>query len=294
MSDVIAGYRCLTPMQTAGSGSARWCMAERGAERFFLKEFLNPVYPVNPDTPLGKRQLERCRRFESRKQCLYAASSCVIGDVLVPVMDFFRFDGHYYAVSEAMNGPTAEKLRMADDEKRKLLYQLALCLQRLHAQGVVHADLKPEHVLLDNGKPKLIDLDSGFLLDDPPVYEREMEGDPAYLAPEMFLRMTGREAALGTGIDVFAFGILIHQIWTGELPGFDHSRYHYLYEAALDNGGIVLGLPKEWQPMIGRMLNASPEKRPEDAEITALFAPEQLSRAERKRPANGLRSLMRA
>ena len=99
MSDVIGGYRLLTAMQTTGSGSARWCLAMRGLRRFFLKEFLSPVWPVHPDTPIGQKQLERCLRFEDRKQRMYAAASCVLGDVLVPVVDFFRDNCHYYAVT---------------------------------------------------------------------------------------------------------------------------------------------------------------------------------------------------
>lgn len=282
MNDVIGGYRCLTPMQTAGSGSARWCIAARGLDRYFLKEFLSPVHPVQEHTALGQRQLERCALFEKRKQRLYAAASCVIGDVLVPVIDFFRSGSHYYAVSEALpeGRLTAEKAaQWSMDDRRKLLFELALCLQRLHMQGIVHADLKPEHVLLirqlDEWRVQLIDLDSGFLMDEPPAHKQEIEGDPAYLAPEVFLRMAGEDALLGSALDVFAFGLLIHQIWTGRLPDFDGERYHYLYEAALDGGKIRLDLPEVWNPLVRRMLHADPLQRPSDAEIAALFALER-------------------
>jgi len=68
MSEWIGGYKCLTPMRTAGSGSARWCIASRGLERFFLKEFLSPVYPAKEGTELSRRQLERCELFEEQKR----------------------------------------------------------------------------------------------------------------------------------------------------------------------------------------------------------------------------------
>ena len=102
MSGLIGGYRPLTPLRTVGSGSARWCIAARGPEKYFLKQFLSPVYPADPSTPLGQRQRERCEAFEGQKQRLYAALSCVIGDTLVPVLDFFRFERRYYAASEAV------------------------------------------------------------------------------------------------------------------------------------------------------------------------------------------------
>jgi len=297
-NDMIADYRCLTPMQTAGSGSARWCIASRGLERYFLKEFLSPVYPVNADTALGRRQLARCRQFENRKQQLYAAASCVIGDTLVPVIDFFRADGHYYAVSEAVQEGfvTAENQQLSEDEKRQLLFDVAVCLQRLHSQGIVHADLKPEHVLLvkrpEGFQTRLIDLDSGFLMDDPPTSEQEMEGDPAYLAPEVFLRMIGRDVQLTTALDTFAFGAMIHAVWTGRLPAFDRSQYHYLYEAVLDGGEIGLNLPPKWKTVVQRMLHADPASRPADAEVSALFAPEMASTESRRRH-NGLKKLMK-
>lgn len=299
MSDVIGGYRLLTAMQTTGSGSARWCMVRRGLERFFLKEFLSPVYPVRPDTPIGQKQLERCLRFEERKQQLYTSASCVLGDVLVPVVDFFREKGHYYAVSEAApdGHMTAERaVYLPDEEKQQLLYDLAVGLQRLHAQGIVHADLKPEHVLLipqDRGwKTRLIDLDSGFLTDDPPRTAQELEGDPAYLAPETFLCMAGEAVLPGTAADVFAFAAVIHQIWTGSQPEYDHERYHYLYEAALDGGEVLLDVPEKWQDTMKRMLSADPAARPCDAEIAALFAPERrVLPAARAR--NGLSGLMK-
>lgn len=299
MSDVIGGYRLLTAMQTTGSGSARWCMAMRGLERFFLKEFLSPVWPVKTDSPIGKKQLDRCLRFETRKQRLYASASCVLGDVLVPVVDFFRDHGHYYAVTEAApdGHMTAERaFYLTDEEKKQILHDLAVGLQRLHAQGIVHADLKPEHVLLipqDYGwKPKLIDLDSGFLMDDPPCTAQEMEGDPAYLAPESFLRIMGENVQPGPPVDTFAFGALIHQLWTGVLPEFDRARYHYLYEAALDEGEIQLNLPEKWQETVRLMLHAQPEKRPSDAQIAALFAPERQPSSGTGR-INGLSCLMK-
>ena len=296
---MIGGYRCITPMRTAGSGSARWCIAVRGFERVFLKEFLSPVYPVNTDTSLGRLQLVRCRQFEIKKQKLYQAASCVIGDTLVPVIDFFRAEGHYYAVSEAVQEGfiTAEKAdRLSKQEKEKLLFDLATCLQRLHSQGIVHADLKQEHVLLirqpDGYLTKLIDLDSGFLVNDPPSAEKEMEGDPAYLAPEAFLRMMGAPAALTPALDVFAFGALIHTIWCGKLPDFDRQKYHYLYEAVLDGGEIELNLPAKWKRVVRRMLCADPAERPTDAAVTAMFAPE-MTPPEKSRSRNGLRQLMK-
>ncbi len=273
MTSRIGEYSPLTPLQTAGSGSARWCIASRGGQRFFLKQFLSPVYPAVADTPIKEKQRERCRQFERRKQRLYSAMSCVIGDTLVPVLDFFRHDGKYYAVSEAVqthiNGEN--KNGLTDAEKRQVLYHLALCLQRLHLQQVVHADLKPEHILLTARSwgylVRLIDLDSGFLLGDQPPLGSGLEGDPVYLSPEAFLRMTGQDAPMTAAIDSFAFGAIIHRIWTGELPGFDRARYAYLYEVVLAGQEPQLSdaLPDAMRWLVRDLLSADPSQRPDDA-----------------------------
>ncbi len=277
---MIGAYEPLTPLQTAGSGSARWCIARRGTRRFFLKEFLSPVYPAeNTNAVLREKQMARCRRFEEKKRRLYSAMSCVIGDTLVPVTDFFRFGLHYYAVSEEIPEPrlTGESSveTLSREEKREILLSLALCLQRLHLQGIVHADLKPEHVLLRKGalgyEARLIDLDSGFLTEEPPAPGSETEGDPVYLAPEAFLRMTGEAADIGPAIDTFAFGAILHRLWTGALPETDAP---YLYEAALEQRPIQISaqLPPAYGQAVRRMLDAEPSHRPSDGELVRLFA----------------------
>lgn len=306
MTKMIGAYEPLTPMLTAGSGSARWCIARRGGQRFFLKEFLTPVYPADTvRQPLKQKQLERCQLFEKRKRLLYTAMSCVIGDTLVPVLDFFCLNGRYYAVSEEVPEPhlTGESpLRLSQRERREILLGLALCLQRLHMQGIVHADLKPEHVLLNKGplgyEVRLIDLDSGFLIDDPPQSEREIEGDPVYLAPEAFLCMIGQSASLTPALDTFAFGAVVHRLWTGDLPEIDHARYTYLYEAALDSGDIRLSrqLPLPYRAAVMKMLSADPAQRPSDGELVSLFSASPTFDADDKpatRPLNGLSRYMK-
>ncbi len=288
-------------MQTVGSGSSRWCIASRGLEKYFLKQFLSPVYPAEVQSQLGQLRLMRCEAFEAQKQRLYEAISCVIGDTLVPVLDFFRCERHYYAVSEAVfpsHVTAAAAATLDETQRRAILFDLALCLQRLHTQGVVHADLKPEHVLLlkrpEGCRIRLIDLDSGFLADDPPRDQRDMEGDPVYLAPEAFLRMTGQPAPLSTKLDTFAFGAMLHRIWTGELPGFDHSKYTYLYQAALDGGELTLSpaLPEAFGDAVLAMLHKDPTARPSDAELVNLLAVSPPTDAPAV-PANGLRRFMR-
>lgn len=279
--DRIGGYELHSPWQTTGSGSARWCIAQRDGQRYFMKEFLSPVYPAGDMHPeLADKRRKRCEKFEGEKRRLYFALSCVIGDTLVPVLDFFRYQGRCYAVSEEVPKPYVhgDEARISPKEAREMLYALAECLRRLHNQGIIHADIKPEHLLL-TGKPgsyqlRLIDLDSGFLMEEPPAEGEDMEGDPVYLAPEVYLRLTGNSTLLSAKLDTFALGILVHRMWTGELPGFERKKYTYAYQAALDGGEFRLssGLPFAYHFLVQRMLRKDPADRPDDSEIVGMLA----------------------
>ena len=70
-------------------------------------------------------------------------------------------------------------------------------------------------------------------------------------------------------IDVFALGLIFHQILTGELPDFDHDKYHYVFEALLDKGEVRLHhITDSGNRMIlEKMLVPDPEKRNSLAEF---------------------------
>lgn len=281
----IGGYECETPFMTAGSGGARWCVARMDGARYFLKQFLTPVQPPPTSTAsaaLHDKRMRRCEAFERRKRALYAALRCVLGDCVVSVQDFFAFEGRYYAASEYIPTPfeTFDTVGQVPPETaRELLFSLALCLGSLHAQGVVHADLKPEHVLLtrEGGgyRVRLIDFDSGFLESDPPTEPRDIEGDPVYLAPETYLRMTGEAAPLTRQVDTFAFVAIAHRLWTGSLPTPANPSQTYLYEAALTDSGVNVSdeLPPAYHWLIRKGLSGMAEDRPTDALLQRLLAP---------------------
>jgi serine/threonine protein kinase len=292
----VGPYVCETPFETAGSGSARWCLADTDGRRFFMKQFLSPVIPSpSASEALQKKQRARCDEFKRRKEALYAAVSLTLGDCVVPVTDFFVFEGRFYAVSEYIQPPveTLDNLNgLPHARARQLLFELACCLTRLHAQGVVHADLKPEHALVQKqdgcDRLRLIDFDSGFLVSDPPTDADTVEGDPTYLAPETFLRMSGAENALTERLDTFAFGLIAHRLLTGCLPGT--SGRAYPYEAVLAGDAVRLSdrLPTAYRWVIRKALRSRPEERPDDGTLQRVFAPPPIQPVRTNRAVNGL------
>lgn len=112
---------------------------------------------------------------------------------------------------------------MPVDSVLRVLLQICYGLNAAHKAGLIHAGLKPENVLFDAcGNVKLADfgiarvterdLSGGVNTSAPPVYVGR--GHPSYMAPEQLHK--GKASAAG---DVYALGILLYEMLTGNLPG---------------------------------------------------------------------------
>ncbi|WP_419191901.1 bifunctional serine/threonine-protein kinase/formylglycine-generating enzyme family protein [Engelhardtia mirabilis] len=107
-------------------------------------------------------------------------------------------------------------------ERVELLARVCDAVAHAHDQLVVHRDLKPQNVLVDDdGRPRLLDFGIAKVLeneDDPggltETGERALT--PAYAAPEQL-----RGEAVGVRTDVFALGVLAYELLSGQRP---HGR----------------------------------------------------------------------
>ena len=281
----IGNYKCTSTFVTAGSGNARWCTAEKDGKRYFLKQFLAPVQPIQTTeapTELLIRQRARCAAFERRKCALYDALKRLRADCVVCVDDFFVHDGHYFTASAYIDPSyrTFESIRTLHPQiAARLLYSLAESLRMLHACGVVHADLKPEHIVIgyDGKTPRvrILDFDAGFLEAYPPDTDTNIEVDPVYLSPEAYQLISGNPVRLDHKLDTFAFGMLIHLALTGEIPEFDRSLYTYLYACVLDGGRVTVSrnLRGKQRALIRGMLQKNPAQRPGDQAVCKVLRP---------------------
>ena len=122
------------------------------------------------------------------------------------VMEFLRGEDLRHALRNGNCGELPAKLRIA--------VQVARALQYVHSQRIVHRDLKPDNIHINSaGVVKLIDFgiakteglqmtQAGFVL-----------GTPFYMAPE---QVTGEN--ITEQVDVYAFGILLFELLTGQKP----------------------------------------------------------------------------
>jgi len=127
-----------------------------------------------------------------------------------------------YLVMEYVSGQTLEHWleapeRPAPDELARLGEAVALAVHSLHQQNTVHLDLKPANVLIrPDGSAVLLDfgLSCNALYPDLLAEQlRKAVGSPAWIAPEQVVGVRGDPRS-----DIFAIGVMLYQLATGELP----------------------------------------------------------------------------
>ncbi len=188
---------------------------------------------------------------------------------IVTLHDVGRSEHGPYLVLELLRGQTlADRLDQGPIPLREALrigVEIARGLAHAHAEGVVHRDLKPENVfLLEDGQVKLLDFGLAHALGR----RRQDGGTPAYMAPEQW-----RGAPEDERTDVFALGVLLFRMLSGELPFPDDADGK---AAQASRPAPALDVPEV--PAVGalvaRMLKKDPVERPRDgaAVLAALSA----------------------
>jgi Tol biopolymer transport system component len=128
--------------------------------------------------------------------------------------------GPNYLVMELIEGDTlAARLRrgaLAPVDVARYGAQIASALAEAHARGIVHRDLKPANVMLTRSGAKVLD----FGIARQATAEGEsltttggVIGTPAYMAPEQFQGLS-----TGPQTDIYALGLLLHEMATGARP----------------------------------------------------------------------------
>ena len=274
--EVINGYHLIAPWTT--SGSAQWTYAEKDGKEWFLKRFLAPKYKRAEDgipQKLIDRANARCESFKNTQEKLYQRVRISDTGNIVSVSDFFCFGTSFYTASPRipMSELSAEEISKLPQEKRILLMKiLTHCIQNLHANSVVHADLKPSNIVLKRTASggytlKLIDFDAGFLEETPRSGE-SVAFDPVYVAPETILAMSDLTVRLTSKIDIFALGLIFHLYYCGCLPTLPDGCPHAVHAVA--NGDPVIlseKLPQWLKTLIGQMIQLDPEQRPSAAVV---------------------------
>ncbi|UYV14203.1 MAG: serine/threonine protein kinase [Phycisphaera sp.] len=141
-----------------------------------------------------------------------------------------RMDRPFIAMELVEGSPLkayAEANGLSVRDRVELLANLCDAMQHAHQRGVVHLDLKPANILVDeNGSPRVLDFGVAKAIDHG-VEARLAEGGSVvgtlvYMPPE---QLTGHMRDLDTRADIFALGAVGFELLTGSTPrNVSHSR----------------------------------------------------------------------
>lgn len=174
---------------------------------------------------------------------------------LVTLFDAGSCEHGPYLVLELLRGQTLER-RLAHGpvplpEALRIAVEVARGVAHAHAEGVVHRDLKPSNVFLcESGAVKVLDFGMAHAFGR----RRASGGTPAFMAPEQW-----RGAPEDERTDVFAMGVMLHELLSGELPFGEDGK-------AVEAGRAAPELDVPDAPALGdlvsRMLALDPVARP--------------------------------
>ena len=97
---------------------------------------------------------------------------------------------------------------------------LAIAMDEAHQKGIIHRDLKPDNIQIDSERRQPVIMDFGtahFELGEGPslTHHGELMGTPYYMSPEQAL---GDVAQIGPATDIYALGVILYQMLSGQLP----------------------------------------------------------------------------
>ena len=196
---------------------------------------------------------------------------------IVPVLDYGETDGVVYLVMPYVKGRTlADVIRRGGLSPEHILQwtdQVAGALDYAHRQGIIHRDIKPSNVLIsDSGQAMLMDFGLAKLADRSSTLTGSMlMGTPAYISPEQ-----GRGQELDQRSDQYAFGIMLFQILTGQLP-FESDNpmatvLRHLQEPVPSLRAINPRVPQTVENIVRKSLSKQPDNRFSSvSELNSLF-----------------------
>ena len=222
---------------------------------------------------LRQAEAEDVARFAQEAEVLEELSQTASGIVAHVAHDVGSVGSHYLAMEWLEGHDLRQRLRLRALDLAETLAlgrRLATTLESIHAQGLVHRDMKPsniflvdghaaEAVLIDfgvvlRGEGHAADTKSGFLV-----------GTPAYMAPEQARGL----AEVDGRADLFGLGCILYACLAGRAPFTGESHVAVLTKILLEQPVPIEeerdDVPPTLAALIGQLLAKDPEARPPNA-----------------------------
>ena len=184
---------------------------------------------------------------------------------VVGIHDIIQEDGEIYLVFDYIEGKPLsavldERRRLTASECLRVFSQVCPAVDAAHQRRIQHRDLKPSNIMIDgSGNAWVLDFGLARIAKETVSRQTRVDasGTPAFMAPEQHLGQPQR------GSDVYALGVCLYEMLTGELPfrgpDFLAQKERMLYAAP---SSLVPELGPSADRLIAQALHADAAQRP--------------------------------
>jgi serine/threonine protein kinase len=216
-----------------------------------------------PGTTEDERRVLRTRVFREAR-----AAARLSHPSVVTVYDVIEEDDQPFIVMELVDAPSlADVVRdrgaLAPAVAAKVGLDILSALEVAHAAGVIHRDIKPGNVMVrTEGHAELADFGIASVKDDPSVTSTGLVlGSPAYMAPEQ-----ASQGVTSPASDLWSLGATLYFAVEGS-PAFEGDGALPTLTAVLHNEPRPMRTAGAMSPLLSRLLDKDPARRPQHAEV---------------------------
>ena len=260
-------YQLLRPLSTDGGTADVWLAIDVNTvdvsvdeDEKSTEQDTGMLVAIKIYRPKNALDIDGEQRFRDEYKIVY---ECRHENLLQPT-NFSIFEGIPYLVLPYCKYGSSEQLigkKLSSDDIWKFILDVSSGLNRLHTNepSIIHQDIKPANILIDNSKDYAITdfgISSKHKGTHSYYYYDGNSGTMAYMAPERFQD----DAAPMCQSDIWAFGATLYEILTGNVPfGEEGGRFQMENHALPPQNNSI---PSDIQRLITDCLSLEPGNRP--------------------------------